>query len=179
MNYNNLITTGLLQNEDIISTSEKLFIVDDVFAILQDAYKNVKGGLNFEDKDHLIQNTSLWKVIYLDEVIVGVIIYKAKKGLKMVALGISSFLTKKYNKYIKKLFSHIFKSTFRYTWMEVSEGVEHFIIKNGGKSFLLKNTLATQLTGKQILALDDDGYHYKREINGVVKSKVIIGTIKD
>lgn len=178
MNYNNLILIGSLQTETIKSTHEKLFIVDDVFTILQDAYKNIKGGLHFKDKDELINKSDLWKVIYLEERVVGIVIYKAKRGLKMVALGIASFLEKKSRCNIKTMLSHIFQLTFANSWMEVSEGVERFIIQNGGHHFLINNTLASQLTGKTILSLDADGYHYTREINGVTKTKVIVGTVK-
>ena len=76
------------------------------------------------------------------------------------------------------MFSHIFKLTFANTWMEVSEGVEKFIIKNGGHNFIKKNSLVSQYIDKQIFSLHDDGFHYEREINGVLKSKIIVGTIK-
>ena len=176
MNYNNLVSMGILQSENISSYREKAFIVDDIFTILQDAYRDVKGGLNFKNRDDLISTTALWKVIYLNENIVGVVIYKAKKGLKMVALGISSYLSKQSSSFTKAMLSYIFKHTFANTWMEVSEGVEKFIIKNGGENFFVKNTLAHQLTHKEILSLDDDGYHYVRMINGIKKRKIIIGT---
>jgi hypothetical protein len=178
MKYENLVLIGSLQTENITSTHEKSFIVDDVFTILQDAYENVTGGLHFKNKDELINTTDLWKVIYLEENIVGIVIYKAKKGLKMVALGIANFLNTKSQLFVKSMLSHIFKLTFANSWMEVSEGVEKFLIKNGGKKFFIKNSFASQLTGKTILSLDDDGYHYKREINGVAKTKIMIGTIK-
>lgn len=178
MKYDNLVLTGSLQYEDILSQNEKIFIVDDVFKILEDSYRNVKGGLHFTDKDELINKTDLWKIIYLDEIIVGVIIYKAKKGLKMVALGIANSITHKSQSYIKSMLSTIFKLTFSNTWMEVSEGVEKFLIKNGGELFFIKNTMASQLTGKKILSLKNDGYHYTREINGIIKTKIMIGTFK-
>lgn len=178
MRYENLILMGSLQTENITFAHEKLFIVDDVFTILQDTYKNIIGGLHFKNKNELINNTDLWKVIYLEENIVGIVIYKAKKGLKMVALGISSFLCAKSKSLIKNMLIYIFKLTFSNTWMEVSEGLEEFIIKNGGKQFFVKNTLAAKLTGKTILSLDSDGYHYLREVNGIMKTKVIVGTAK-
>lgn len=112
MKYENLISTQLLQSEDIYATSEKSFIADDVFAILSDAYRDVKGGLNFKDVDDLIFNTSLWKVIYLNSNIVGVMVYKAKRGLKMVALGIANFLNKTLTRHVKTIFTFIFKNTF-------------------------------------------------------------------
>lgn len=178
MKYDNLILIGSLQTENITSTHEKSFLVNDVFTILQNTYKNVQGGLHFENEDELINKTDLWKIIYLDETIVGIVIYKAKKGLKMVALGIADFLNKTSQSIIKTMLSHIFQLTFSNTWMEVSEGVEKFILKHGGKRFLIKNTLASRLTDKEIVSLDEDGYHYKREINGVIKTKVMIGTIR-
>ena len=91
MKYENLILIDALQYDDITSNNEKSFIVDDVFKILKDAYKNVLGGLHFKTKDELISKTHNWKVIYFEDTIVGVIIYKTKKGLKMVALGIAEF----------------------------------------------------------------------------------------
>ena len=42
MNYNNLILMGTLQTENIISTHEKSFIVDDVFTILDKVYRKPK-----------------------------------------------------------------------------------------------------------------------------------------
>lgn len=178
MRYDNLISIGLLQYEDISSCAEKSFIVDDIFSLLKNAYKDVKGGLHFVSKDDLISSTSLWKVIYFDENIVGVVIYKAKQGLKMVALGIAKISDREIKHSIKTMLSFIFKQTFSNTWMEVSEGVEQFIIKNGGERFLIHNTLAKKLTSKNIISLDDDGYHYTRNINGIVKRKVMIGTVK-
>ncbi len=178
MNYNNLILIGALQTENIISTHEKSFIVDDVFTILSKAYQNVAGGLHFKDKDEFIHKTDLWKIIYLDEIIVGVVIYKAKRGLKMVALGIADFVSRKSQFLVKTMLSSIFKLTFSNSWMEVSESVEKFIIKYGGERFFIKNSFAHQFTNKNILSLCSDGYHYKREINGVVKTKVIVGTVK-
>ena len=56
---------------------------------LETVEKINKCGLNFEDKQDLLENTSIWKVIYLDNNIIGVLIYKAKYGLKMVACAIN------------------------------------------------------------------------------------------
>lgn len=178
MKYDNLLLTDTLQSEEIDFTCEKSFIVDDVFAILEDAYKNVKGGLGFKSRDELITKTSLWRVIYLNDTIVGVVIYKAKRGLKMVALGIATFLNKISTSHVKIKLITIFKNSFATSWMEVSEGVERFVLKNGGDKFVVNNTLATMFTGKEILSLNPNGYHYTREINGVVKSKLIVGTVK-
>jgi len=167
-----------LHVETINSYDAKIYIVDEVFDLLQKAYASVKGGLHFISHDDLILNTSMWKVIYDDINIIGVVIYKAKKGLKMVAMGLSQKLHHSYKKITKNILVYIFKTTFTNTWMELSEGAEHFILQNGGENFILPNHLAAALTGKEILELCDDGIHYKRMINGIVKTKILLGNPK-
>ena len=177
MNYENLVEFDRLESDVISSMAEKSYIADEVYVLLYKAYANVKGGLHFFSPDELISKTSQWRVLYLDSNIVGVIIYKAKRGLKMVAMAISDTLNYAFRTHIKTMLSHIFKISFRNSWMEVSEGAEKFILCIGGEKFIMSNTIASKLTAKNILSLDSDGIHYYREINGVVKRKVIIGTI--
>ena len=178
MNYANLTLLDILKTENITSTHERAYIADDVFELLSSAYANVKGGLLFSSIDELILKTSMWRVIYFQSTIVGVVIYKAKRGLKMVALALSTNLNKPMQKYAKTMLSYLFKITFNTTWMEVSEGAEKFIVSNGGEKYFVPNHLASKLTGKEILGYCKDGYHYTREINGVLKTKVIVGKPK-
>jgi len=178
MTYQTLINFDRLATDTISSMAEKSYIADEVYSLLYKAYTHVKGGLHFISPDELISKTSQWRVIYLDGNIVGAIIYKAKKGLKMVAMAISDSLDYSFRVHIKTMLSNIFKLSFRNSWMEVSEGAERFILKVGGERFIMPNSLASDLTGKNILSLDDDGTHYYREINGVIKRKIIIGTFK-
>ena len=176
MKYENLVYFDRLESDVVSSMVEKSYIADDVYEMLLKAYANVKGGLLFDTPDDLISKTSQWRVIYFDGKIVGAIIYRAKKGLKMVAMAISDSVEYSIRTHIKKMLSDIFRVTFRSSWMEVSEGAERFILKIGGERFLIPNTLASKLTTKEILSLDSDGVHYYREINGIIKKKVIIGT---
>ena len=178
MKFDNLVHYDFLHTEDINNSFEKALIADDVFAILKEAYTNVEGGLHFKNSDELICKTSLWRVIYYNATIVGVVVYKSKNGLKMVALALANFCSNSIKNYTKQMLSFIFKLTFNNSWMEVSEAAEKFILKNGGEKYLVPNKYAAKLTKKDILALCDDGYHYKREINGIIKTKVIIGNPK-
>jgi len=178
MKYQTLVAFDRLESDMVTSMAEKSYIADDVYTLLDKAYSTVKGGLHFVSPDELISKTSQWRVLYLDGNIVGVIIYKAKQGLKMVAMAISDSLSYSFRTHIKTMLSHIFQITFRNSWMEVSEGAEKFILKIGGEKFIMSNTLASQLTQKNILSLDSDGKHYYREINGVIKRKIIIGTFR-
>jgi hypothetical protein len=54
---------------------------------LSDAYANVKGGLNFESKQDLIDSNGEWKVVFSGKNIIAITIYKAKNGLKLVAMA--------------------------------------------------------------------------------------------
>ncbi len=175
MKYEHLVELERLHMEEVRTVAQRAFLVDEVYDLLHDAYANVKGGLHFQDPDDLLRSTTLWKVIYFNATIVGVVVYKAKRGLKMVALGIAT-MDSTISQYTKSMLSYLFRVTFQNTWMEVSEGAERFIIKNGGTRYFVSNSLAQRLTGKEIVSLSEDGYHYQRRINGVLKTKVIVGT---
>jgi len=175
MQYENLVLWDMLHIDTVSSSAERAFLADDIFALLRDTYQNIAGGLHFSSADELVTKTSVWKIIYFQDNIVGVVIYKAKKGLKMVALALCHKLNKSLRRNTKIMLSYLFKVTFHNTWMEVSEGVERFILKNGGEKYFISNTLASRLTGKEVVGLCSDGYHYQRVINGVLKTKVMVG----
>jgi hypothetical protein len=157
--------------EEVRGLYDKVFIVDDVYRILQKAYATVEGGLNFKSKDDLISSTGLWRVVYCKSEIIGVIIYKAKRGSKMVALA----MHEQFKKSAKEVFSYIFRKTFSKSWMEVSGAAEKYLMKLGAAQYRIANIHATEILGKEIIELCDDGYHYKRVINGIVKKKVMVG----
>jgi len=163
--------------EEISTTLDKLFIVDEVYELLKVAYERVEGGLHFADKDDLVISTDLWRVVYYEAAIVGVIIYKAKRGLKMVAMAINHCIEKRIKRYTKEFLGWVLRSSLAKSWMEVSESLERFILQNGGINHLIPNHLARSLTGKDIKVLSD-GYHYQREIQGIIKTKIIIGNVK-
>ncbi len=166
---------GLIYTEKICRPEDKLFIVDDVFELLTKAYAKVEGGLLFSDEDELLSKTGVWQVIYRNAEIIGVVVYKAKKGTKMVAIAAHE----KFKQSAKAVFSTLFRKSFARTWMEVSEGVERYMMKLGAEKFLIPNKYAARLTEKEIVALCEDGYHYERVINGVIKRKVIVGIPKE
>ena len=56
-------------------------------------------------------------------------------------------------------------------WGEVSDKMEHVIIKRGGTP--IPNIYASKLTKKDILQYNPDGYHYTRLINGAPHEKII------
>ena len=175
MTLHTLETAGIVYVEEVRKIEEKILIADDVYALLQKAYRNVEGGLHFANNDELVLKTDLWHLIYNDCELIGVVIYKAKQGLKMVALA----LNERFKSQAKALLAKLFRNTIAKSWMEVSEGAEKFMLKIGLGKFRVPNIYAEKLTKKEILQLCDDGYHYIREINGVKKKKMIIGFPKN
>lgn len=147
-------------------------ILDEIYLLLENAYKNIEGGLNFKNKYDLLNNTSVWKVIYFENKIIGVLIYKAKLGLKMVACAINNA----YKNIAKKRLSNIFRKNFSKTWMEISEGLEYFILKiSESEKYIINNSKAKEILNKSI-QYSNDNYHYIREIKGVKKTKILVGT---
>lgn len=154
-------------------TETKEKYLDKVYAILEESYSKVEGGLNFESKQDLLKNTSVWKLMFCAEKLIGVVVYKSKLGLKLVALG----LVKAYKELAIKRLYRILKSNLTRTWMEISEGFEKFVLKiSGVERFIHANNVAEAFTQKQIIEQCADGVHYKRDINGVIKTKLIVGT---
>ncbi len=155
-------------------TETKEKYLDSVHAILEDSYSKVEGGLNFENKQDLLKNTSVWKLMFCSGKLIGVVVYKSKFGLKLVALG----LVKAYKELAIKRLYRLLKTNLTKTWMEISEGFEKFVLKISGiENFVHHNAVAGSFTQKYIVEQCSDGVHYKREINGVIKTKLIVGTL--
>lgn len=64
---------------------------------------------------------------------------------------------------------------FSRSWTEVSGAMEHILRKNGAEP--IPNYMAKELTGKDILEFNPDGYHYTRMISGEPHEKIIFGTV--
>ena len=161
-------TTKKLNNKN-----EKLKYINDVWNILSEAYSNVEGGLFFNSKEELLTKTALWKVVVFDSQVIAVTIYKVKHGLKLVALAIHN----SFKNIAKKALARIIKSDLKKCWMELSEAAERFIISLGGDKFIIPSHLVAAVLNKEIRPTSD-GVHYIRNIMGIEKEKVLLGTIK-
>jgi hypothetical protein len=73
----------------IRNSEAKELYINNVWTILFEAYKNVKGGLFFHSKEDLVASTAFWKIVMSNGEVIAVTIYKAKHGLKLVALAIN------------------------------------------------------------------------------------------
>jgi len=154
----------------IFNPVDKAKWVDKVWEILEKTYSKVEGGLLFSHKSDLISSTSNWKLIVKKNKILAVAIFKEKAGQKLIAMG------KGDEKEGREALVHLLKSSLERAWMEVSEAAEVFVMKYcDGEKFLIHQNEVMRYLNKGISMLDD-GYHYMREIAGIQKTKILLGT---
>jgi len=146
--------------------------IDRVWELLEEGYKDVKGGLFFTSKENLLNTTSQWKIIICNNKIIAVTIYKSKKGLKLVAMTASKVA--EYKKIAVKALAKLIKKDLKSCWMELSEAAERFVMKFAS-NYIVKNNLVAQIIDKEI-TLSADGIHYYRTIKNINKEKILLGT---
>lgn len=140
----------------------------DVWDILVRTYKEI-GGMNVNNVNDFIEESEMWKLVKKNGKIVAIKAYKDKHGRKGFAAGSDGTVEGK--KGVLSIFSEDIKH--KRAWVEVSGAPEVVAKKLGGQP--LPNTMAAELTGKKILRLDPDGFHYDRIIGGKRYTKMIIG----
>jgi hypothetical protein len=152
---------------------DKAKYIDSVWSILSEGYRNVEGGLLFENKVELIRNSSIWKLAIKKEKVIAVAIFKQKFGQKLVALSVDRGTNPLDS---TEALAYIVRSSLGRAWMEVSEAAEIFVMKRcGGERFLIHHTEAAKLL-KKTISPGIDGYHYERIIAGIPKQKIVLGT---
>jgi len=159
-----------------VEFAEKVIVAEEVFEILEESYKNVKGGNLYKNSDELLLDTNDWELIWLNDEIVGCIIYKEKYGKKLVALGIRNIPNRK--SVLDYLKWHL-KVNLKYIWMEVSEAFEKWLFKNGFDKFIIEQSIIKKLLANKDISFCEDGVHYKRKIANMQKTKVAIGNPKE
>ncbi|MEG3755223.1 hypothetical protein [Psychromonas arctica] len=161
-----------LYTKKITTQSEMVQFVAPVWTLLSEAYENVKGGLNFDSKQDLIDSTCQWKIVFSGKKILAVTIYKAKKGLKLVAMATN----KLFKSIAKPALIQLIKNEIKHCWMELSEAAEHFVLKYcNGRQHMINKSQISALLNKSISLDSDDHYHYYRTIKNIRKQKIIVG----
>ena len=171
---NDLLVEG---HANFLSTSEKTAIVDEIWEMLDRAYAKAGGFKSAINKQDLIDNTFIWKIVRNAGKIISVIISKDTKfGRKLIALATDSSNLGKH-----KLASMIHDEVVRnHTFCEVSGSMENFALKQCSLGmYKVPNMYAAQLTGKEILKLHPDKLHYDRLIQGHQHTKMIVGNPKN
>lgn len=145
-----------------------------VWRLLEQNYSQVEGGLHYASLRELIETSVQWKVVVWQHRVVAVTVYKAKKGLKLVALASCSEAKTQARKGLIQIISQDLYSC----WMELSERAERFVMLHcNGAQFLIGNELASRILDKPI-QWAESAYHYVRHINNMPKTKVLLGTVR-
>ena len=174
---------------------DKLKYVDQVWDIIQDSYKEIKGihGSGFKNKQDMIDNINFWKLSIKGDMIIAVALYKDKDGRKVVAYG-----TNRSDEGKKKLLE-IIKSDLTRSYVELSKATLAMLMKNVPwselKKFIRTPDEASKFLNKEITPvsiidindLEEDAqlslskfpqlkdYGYIREIGGENHFKVMFG----
>ncbi len=161
------------KSKNILNLVDKVKYLDIVWDILSQSYKNISGGLLFKSKYDLLYSTSMWKIILKRNKVLAVMVFKAKHGLKLVAMGADKL---SYGKESVIALSKNIQEDLKHMWIEVSDNAEEFLMHQcGAYKYMISNNFATSLVEKE-LVLDNNGYHYYRKIANIQKHKIIVGT---
>ncbi|WP_299791655.1 hypothetical protein [uncultured Shewanella sp.] len=147
--------------------------LEQVWQLLKASYADVTGGLHFASRQQLLDTTVRWKLVFQNHQLLAVTVFKAKKGLKLVAMGINQDL----QSLGKKALIRSIKQDLACCWMELSEKAERFVLKYcDGHKYIIHSSLVAQLLDKKVEAHYGDSYHYHRSINQLKKMKIALGT---
>lgn len=164
---------------------QKAKYADQVWDLLQKAYQKAGGFKSAVNKEELISNPGYWKIAKRGDKITAVNLYRKvpqSNTFKIYASGAEAELDPEKQEYRateqgKRDYMAIKKAdvTQKRSWAEVSGAPETFAKRLGAQP--IPNKYAAYLTGKEILELSPDGYHYTRLIMGEPHEKIIYGFI--
>jgi hypothetical protein len=182
MRAKELLTERILNLHTI---QQKAQYADEVWNLLQKAYQKAGGFKSAVNKEELINNPGYWKVAKRGDKITAVNLYRKvpqTNTFKIYASGAQSALAPDKQEYRateqgKRDYINIKKAdvTQKRSWAEVSGSPEAFAKRLGAQP--IPNKYATYLTGKEILELNPDGYHYTRLIQGEPHEKAMYGFV--
>lgn len=182
MRAKELLTERIL---NLHTPKERAKYADQVWDLLQKAYQKAGGFKSAVNKEELINNPGYWKVAKRGDKITAVNLYRKipqTNTFKIYASGAQSELDPDSQEYRttqqgKRDYIDIKKAdvTQKRSWAEVSGSPEIFAKRLGANP--VPNKYAAYLTGKEILELSPDGYHYTRLIMGEPHEKIIYGFI--
>lgn len=154
--------------------------------MLQKSYKKVGGFKSAIDADELVRTPGYWKVVVRNGDITTVSLYKRvgnTDNFKVYASASDTDYnpeTDSYKASARGIKDYVMVKdadikTGR-AWAEVSGPTERIMARSGATP--ISNRFASFLTGKEILELNPDGYHYTRLIQGKPHEKMLYGFVK-
>jgi hypothetical protein len=170
MRYQQLLER--IKNLDHHDTNQRRLYADQVWHMLQHAYKEIGGFLSAANVDELTETPGLWKITTRKDHVSAVVIYKESHGRKLI--GAATDGTSEGKNGLMMILRE--DRDLKRSWAEVSGRMEGLYRKMGAQP--IPNSESHRLTGKRILDLDDDGIHYTRLIAGHPHVKALYGNPK-
>ncbi len=156
--------------------SQKMMYADEVYDLLTKSYKKIGGlkGKGFRSPTEMVKMVPFWKLAFVKEELVAVIMYKDKgTGRKLVAVGA------KPTPEGKKRLLEIFKMEFSRSFAEVSGPLLKWLIKTYpdvvNKYKIPASEVRELFPG--IHVKETEKYFYSRMIGGDTHEKMLLGTI--
>lgn len=156
---------------NLFHPDEQMRYADEVWELLQKSYEGAGGFHSAVDIPDLLSKTNLWKLVIRSGKITAANLYRDLHGRKSIAAGTDG------SRQGKRDYTMIKNADIKYrrAWGEVSGAPERVCAKVGLKPLPAK--FAAMLTGKEIIELNPDGYHYTRLIAGLPHEKIIYGSV--
>lgn len=146
--------------------------LSSVWALMTTSYAGVAGGWHYDTPEQLLADSARWHLAEHEGCILAATLYKAKKGLKLMAMGAAT----RPRRTALVALQQLILEDLPHCWMELSENAERFVLKHcGGHRYILHRSRVIQLLGTD-LAGAKDTYHYQRQICGIQKQKIALGS---
>lgn len=151
---------------------QKEKFADQVWEILVQSYKPIGGLRGIDSKEDMIANVPMWKVAYVKDKVLAVVLYKDKgQGRKLVAVATDGSIEG------KDLLRNMMKDEFTRSFTEVSGPFFKFLNKHYPelvKQYTIPPEQVEKILGKKVVPTKN-GF-YKREIQGSILEKIMLGT---
>lgn len=161
-------------NSDI---EQKKKYFDDVVNIIDYSYRNIGGAKQFSSLDEILSDDYLWKLVRKNGKIVACCIYKGNYNNRKLSVA-GSDGTSIGKQALYDLWDEDIEMIERGMWAEVSEAAEHILLKKGVVK--IPAEIAAKILhdrGKEVLSIEDDGYHYTRRIGNHELTKLMVGNL--
>ncbi|MGU5545192.1 hypothetical protein ACV1CV_12520 [Aeromonas veronii] len=144
-----------------------------VWDLLVASYAKVSGGLLYANPGELLTDTQRWRLVIYRGKVIATTLFKAKRGWKLVAMA----TCRQHGQRARHALRRLICADLHRVWMELSEQAERFVLSCcGGHHYLIHSSLASSLLDKPVEPVASDGYHYRRQVAGLLKAKIMVGT---
>lgn len=164
-----LVTYPLEELKQLRKDNQQFF--ETIFALLKQAYAKIGGLHSYKSANHLAKGANEIKCAYNNTELVACAIYYIRSGFGPKCSAIGGIQTPFGKEGVKHIIKDDIGKWKEFYWLEASGPIEHWYEKLGG--FPIPTVYVNTILN-QTLELDDDGYHYSRQIQNYMGETVKI-----